>query len=198
MKRTGFLFGAVAAAAMIAPVGARASYTPYFSLGGGYYDSRVSVSHGTASVSSNGLSLAATGGLRFNQYFSAEVNGGVNQIRIQGADSKSDVTFVSVMPGVRMGVRVLKVFYPYVGASVGPSWTINKYSAAGIDDTRSTNTTLAYQGRAGLMFSFGGGAGLDVGVRYQNQGRLKITGRDFVVDGDVTSFNYYITASYGF
>ena len=198
MKRSGFIFGMVAAVTMLAPGCARAAYTPYFSLGGGYYDSRVSVSRGVASVSSNGLSLAATGGLRFNQYFSAEVNGGVNQIRIQGADSKSDVTFVSVMPGVRMGVKLLKVFYPYVGASIGPSWTINKYSATGAEDVRSTNTTLAYQGRAGLMFSLGGGAGLDVGVRYQNQGRLKITGKDFVVDGDVTSFNYYITASYGF
>ena len=173
------------------------AFSPYFSVGGGLYNSRVNVSRGNASISSNGLSLTATGGLRFNQYISAEVNAMVNQLRVQGDYTTSDVTFVGIMPGVRVGTKILGIFYPYVGASVGPSFTTSEISVMG-NSTSHTHTTLAYQARAGVILSLGGGAGIDAGVRYQNQGHLNIDGMDFGIDGNVTSFNYYITASYGF
>ena len=193
MKTPGLLLVAI-----FATTGAHAlEYKPYFSIGGGYSDSRINISRGNASVSSNGLSLGAVAGVRMNQYTAFEVNGNVNQMRIAGTDSHSDLTFVSVMPGVRMGVKIGGLFYPYIGASVGPSWTINKY-AVGDTSTKETKTTFAYQGRAGIAFNMGTGAGLDVGVRYVSLGHLKIDGTDFGIDGTVTSFNYYITASYGF
>ena len=196
MKKSCLIFS-VFACGLIANTAAHAAYRPYFSVGGGYYDSRVHVSRGSASVSSNGLSLAATAGVQMNQYLGIEVNGLVNQLRIEGNQSQSDVTFVSIMPGARLGIRLGDWLYPYVGASVGPSFATNEYSSP---TTSSSNTTtrLGYQGRAGVMLNIAGGAGLDIGVRYQSQGRLKIDGADFVVDGTVTSFNYYITASYGF
>lgn len=187
----------VICAALMPAVGFALEYKPYFSIGGGYSDSRVKISHGNASVSSNGLSLSATGGLRFNQYISAEVNAAVNQLQIDGDHSKSDVTFINVMPGVRIGTKILGVFYPYVGVSVGPSFTTNKYTYNGTT-TKYKNTTFSYQGRAGVAFNMGTGAGLDVGVRYVSQGHLNIDGTDFGIDGNVTSFNYYVTASYGF
>lgn len=172
-------------------------YKPYFSIGGGLYDSRVNISRGNASVSSNGLSLTATGGVCMNQYFSAEVNALVNQLLIEGNNSKSDVTFIGVMPGLRVGVKLLGVFYPYVGVSAGPSFATNKYTYAGVT-TKHETTTFAYQARAGVAMNIGAGAGVDVGVRYANQGHLSIDGMEFGIDGNVTSFNYYITASYGF
>ena len=195
MKKFGLIFSVVACGLVVVPNAY--AYRPYFSVGGGYYDSRVNISRGNASVSSNGLSLTATAGVQMNQYLGIEVNGLVNQLRIQGDQTQSDITFVSIMPGARLGVWLGSWLYPYVGASVGPSFATNEYSTP-TASTTNTTTTLAYQGRAGLVFNIGGGAGLDVGVRYQSQGKLNIDGGDFVVDGTVTSFNYYITASYGF
>ena len=195
MRKFNLILAVALTGALAAP--SAHAYKPYFSVGGGYYDSRVKVSSGSASVSSNGLSLNATAGVQMNQYLGVEVKGLVNQLRIQGYESQSDVTFVSIMPGARLGVWLGNWLYPYVGASVGPSFATNEYSTP-TASTTNTTTSLAYQGRAGIMLNIGGGAGLDVGVRYQSQGRLKIDGGDFVVDGTVTSFNYYISASYGF
>lgn len=179
------------------PVAANAAYSPYFSVGGGLYNTNVHFSRGSADVSSNGLSLSATAGLRINQYLGLEVNGIVNQLRIAAGDRHNDITFVGIMPGARLGVKFMGIFYPYVGVSIGPSFVLNEASYDGTSQSHTT-TSLAYQARAGLMFSLGGGAGLDIGVRYQNQGRLNISSRDFAIDGQVNSFNYYITASYGF
>ena len=176
-----------------------AQYRPYFSIGGGYQNAHVNFGHGSGSVSvsSGGLALTATAGVALNQNLAIEVNGWTNQIKIQGREESNDITFVGVMPGARLGVNLSSWLYPYIGVAAGPSFAFNEIKSP-LGNTRTTTTSLAYQARAGLMFKIARSAGLDVGVRYQSQGRIKNHDGEFDISGDVTSFNYYITASYGF
>jgi outer membrane protein OmpA-like peptidoglycan-associated protein len=174
------LLGAVAAAALLMPVAAKADTHDGFYLGAGVGmgfagDSEFESGATTNDVELNGgFAGFLTGGYQFSNNWRVQAEFGMRQNdvdEITGAGAAApfdgDINVYSLMADAIYGIPTGTKFTPYIGAGAGLAW-VNADSVATVLGTTvdDNDTAFAYQGIAGIEYDVTDNLKADLAYRY--------------------------------